>query len=112
MGELANPPLTLVVAGSNCFKLDTRVPGSEPGTCLPIWSLGPCYRGSIFDEVSLYTYPFFQWLSVQVLTFVGISTSHQKVVLEIDFSGSVYVCLYGLTRISRLMFVQSRVTRR
>lgn len=80
---------------STATRLLVLLSGSLLGLFLSIIlirvSLGPC-RGSIFAEGSLYT-------SIPVpctwnprLTYpFAVSTSHQKVVLEIDFSGVLWV---------------------
>ena len=97
------PPLSSSIYPS--FSL-ARTPSSSSSFLGPIWtgnravatkllvrSPEPC-RGSISEEVSPYTY--LSPVSVSrtiVLTRFNVYTSHQKVVLEVDFSGSLWVSL-------------------
>ena len=95
------PPLSSSIYPS--FSL-ARTPSSSSSFLGPIWtgnravatkllvrSPEPC-RGSISEEVSPYTC--LSPVSVSrtiVLTRFNVYTSHQKVVLEVDFSGKLWV---------------------
>lgn len=48
----------------------------------------------MFAVVSPYTYPLPSFHAYLWLTRSSVYTSHQKVVLEVDFNGSLWVCVH------------------